>query len=78
MVGCFQGLYSSYFADGDKLPGYNIMWETLTVAFIMVDKVHSCVGSLSVNVWQSIIEVCTVCDIVNDAVLKSLNLGFWS
>ncbi|KZV33103.1 HEAT repeat-containing protein 6 [Dorcoceras hygrometricum] len=57
VVGCFQGLYSSNFANGDKLPGYNIMWETLTVAFIMVGKVHSGVGSsLSVNIWQSIIE----------------------
>lgn len=58
VIGCFQGLYYSYFVDGDKLPGYNIMWETLTVAFTMVDKVHSGVGSsLSVNVWQTIIEV---------------------
>ncbi|XP_073159356.1 uncharacterized protein [Henckelia pumila] len=58
VVECFQGLYSSYFVDGDKLPGYNIMWETLTVAFMMVDKVHSGVGSsLSANIWQSIIEV---------------------
>ncbi|XP_073043626.1 uncharacterized protein [Primulina eburnea] len=58
VVGCFQGLFSTYFVDGDQLPGYNIVWETLTVAFIMVGKVHSDVGSsLSVNIWQSIIEV---------------------